>query len=107
MNTEKFTLWPPNALPIPVISEEAEHEPKKPVSVDMSDNFPKGEIIKFFTHQGYGFMKDRVGRQIYFNVAEMDFVGLKGKDALSEGLTVGYDLSYTDKGLHVKKMKVY
>ena len=104
---EQVRLWPKNSLPIPFpLSIEKEERPSE-VYVDEDDNFPKGEIIKFFPNQGYGFMKDRAGREIYFSLGEMDVVGKKNDDELSIGSVVGYDLSYSGKELHVKKMKIY
>lgn len=105
---EQIRLWPVNSLPIPFGAslgkvDEVFAEPE----VDVNDNFPKGSIYKYFPHQGYGYIKDRTGRELCFKLAEMDFVGHKGEDFLKEGAVVGYDVSRSGKGLHVTKMKVY
>lgn len=116
-------VWEPNSLPIPsavvvvavhstgdspvVQSQVTPVEPLPPVTVDMNDNFPKGKVAKYFTHQGYGFIIDRNGREVYFNISEIDFAGTKGKEDIRIGSPVGYDLSHTSHGLHVKKLKIY
>lgn len=75
--------------------------------VDVEDNFPKGRIVKYFPHQRYGFIADRTGREIYFNLNELDFVGPKNKEHIQVGLPVGYDVSRASHGLHVKRLKIY
>ena len=82
-------------------------EPIPQAIFDINDNFPKGQIVRFFPYQGYGFMRGKHGREIYFNISELDFVGTKGKEALAIGTPVGYDVSHTSHGLHVKKLKIY
>lgn len=73
-----------------------------------NDRFPRGQVIKFFPDQDYGFIKDQHGHDIYFNINEMDFVGPKDKrDFIKAGVKIGYDVSWTSKGLHVRKMKIY
>ncbi len=71
------------------------------------DKFSKGKIIKYFPQSKYGFIKDRAGRDVYFNVEEVRFVGSKGRDHLKEGLEVGYDVAWTSKGIHIEKIKIY
>jgi len=119
--------WTPNTLPLPCYCGEETAEPVAVVAqqvigdsqapqsipvfedvvVDENDNFPKGRISKFFPFQRYGFVQDRNGREIFFNLAELDFVGQKGRESLKAGSAVGYDVSWTSRGLHVKRMKVY
>ncbi|PIR17773.1 MAG: hypothetical protein COV46_02690 [Deltaproteobacteria bacterium CG11_big_fil_rev_8_21_14_0_20_49_13] len=78
-----------------------------PPMVEVDDLFPKGRIVRFFPHQGYGFITDRNGKQVYFNLNEIDFVGSKSKDDIKIGIPIGYDVSHTSHGLHVKKIKIY
>lgn len=108
----QVALWPANSLPVPfgVLTEETKEyqpEPQVHAEVDMNDNFPKGVVVKYFPNQKFGFLKDRTGRDVYFNLLEMDFVGQKGKESLRDGLTVGYDIVHSGKELHIKKMKIY
>lgn len=113
-------IWPPNTLPLPypMAAVSAVEEtiptvssitppPLPQVIVDIADNFSKGRVVKFFPYQGYGFITDRNGREVYFNLLEMDFAGAKGKEAIAVGAPVGYDVAWTSQGLHVKKMRVY
>ena len=117
--------WLPNTLPLPypMAAVSAVEEaipaassvivplplplPLPQVIIDIADNFSKGRVVKFFPYQGYGFITDRNGREVYFNLLEMDFAGAKGKEAIVVGAPVGYDVAWTSRGLHVKKMKVY
>lgn len=95
---------PPNWLPIPgslkIIPEE--------IIVSEEDLFPKGEVVKFFPGQDYGFIRDQHKRDIYFHLNELDFVGPKNsKEYLKVGGKIGYDLSWTSHGQHVRKLKIY
>lgn len=105
---EQVKLWPVNSLPVPfpAVFERAE-EVSAPPEIDVNDNFPKGRVFKYFPNQGIGYIKDRSEREIFFNLDEMGFAGSKGKDSIKEGAVVGYDLSQSGRGLHVRKMKVY
>ncbi|MFO1520175.1 MAG: hypothetical protein U1F57_11010 [bacterium] len=71
------------------------------------DSFSKGRIVKYFPQSKYGFIKDRRGKDVYFNVDEVRFVGAKGREALREGILVGYDKAWTSHGLHISKIKIY
>ncbi len=71
------------------------------------DRFSKGRIVKYFPQSHYGFIKDRRGKDIYFNVDELRFSGEKGREFLKEGIEVGYDVAWTSKGLHISKIKIY
>ncbi len=71
------------------------------------DRFSKGRIVKYFPQSHYGFIKDRRGRDVYFNIDELRFVGEKGRESLKEGIEVGYDVAWTSKGLHIAKIKIY
>ena len=72
-----------------------------------ADKFPRGKVQRFFPQSRYGFIKDRNGRDVYFNLDEVRFVGEKGPRELREGLEVGYDLGWTSHGEHVVKLKLY
>lgn len=71
------------------------------------EKFPRGQIAKFFPKLRYGFIKDCNGRDVYFNLDELRFVGEKDQRDICEGAEVGYDLSWTSRGEHVIKMKIY
>lgn len=96
----------PNWLPFPGrrLQAPVEMEP----AVDEHDLFAKAEIIRYYPNQGYGFLKNTRGEDIFFRVAELDLVGPKGhKKYLRVGRRVGIDVGWTSRGLHVSKMKVY
>lgn len=78
------------------------------IHVSQDDLFPKGEIVKFFPGQEYGFIKDQHGRDIYFHLNELDLVGpKKAKSFIKVGAKIGYDLSWTSHGQHVRRLKIY
>ena len=116
-------VWQPNTIPLPYPAAQvfqqaqtnatsgsasiAQVETALPVTVDMNDLFPKAQVSKYFQFQRYGFIMDARGKEIFFNLQELDFVGAKGKEDLKVGAHVGYDVSWTSSGLHVKKLKIY
>lgn len=71
------------------------------------DRFSKGRVVKYFPQSHYGFIKDKRGKDVYFNVDELRFSGEKGREYLKEGIEVGYDVAWTSKGLHISKIKIY
>src|SRR5262249_31950721 len=63
--------------------------PRPPISLPQysfqnlpDDKFSKGRIVKYFPQSRYGFIKDRRGKDLYFNVDEVRFVGAKGREAM-------------------------
>lgn len=101
---EKVKKRPLNWLPILRSFKGAPEE----IVVSQNDLFPKGEIIKFFLGQDYGFIKDQHGRDVYFHLGEIDFVGPKNsKSFIKVGAKIGYDLSWTSHGQHVRRIKIY
>ena len=112
---ENLRVWTANRLPMPkcticaveAVSEQLAMPQAEEVVVPDDDLFPKGKVTKYYEHQGYGFIQDRKGREIFFSLAELDFAGTKGKRDIKPGAIVGYDISHASHGLHVKKMKVY
>lgn len=112
-------VWQPNTLPLPCGSGAPvegkppevpvipEPPPQQEIPADIDDNFPKGRIVKYFPHQGYGFILSRAGKEIYFNISEVDFVAGRTVESIHVGSIVGFDVSWTSHGLHVKRLKVY
>lgn len=95
---------PPNWLPIGRLRKVEAEE----IVVSQNDLFPKGEVVKFFSGQDYGFIRDQHGKDIYFHLGEVDFVGPKNsKNFIKVGAKVGYDLSWTSHGQHVRRIKIY
>jgi len=71
------------------------------------DKFSKGRVMKYFPQSKYGFIKDRKGKDVYFNIDEVRFLGSRGREGLKEGILVGYDVAWTSHGLHISKIKIY
>ena len=79
-------------------SETAEERP---------DKFRPAKIIKFFPQGGYGFVRDRNGKEIYFHIDEIRFSGEKhDRSYVAEGAEVGIDIGRTSRGLRVTRMKI-
>ena len=79
----------------------------EPPQEEAVEKFPRGRIQRFFPKSRYGFIKDRNGREVYFNIDQVRFVGGKDHRDLQEGQEVGYDLGWTAHGEHVVKIKIY
>lgn len=98
--------------PAPQESVSAASEPA-PVATVVSftypdDKFRKGKIIKYFPHAGYGFVRDMGGKEVYFHLDEIRFVGAKNdRRYVSEGAPVGFDVGRTSRGLRVTWLKIY
>lgn len=86
------------------LSEQTQGQPS---GNSLEDKFSKGQVVKLFTQSRYGFVKDRIGRDLYFNFDTVRFIGSKGQSFLKEGVCVGYDVGWTSQGLHVLKLKIY
>lgn len=77
-------------------------------SDERNDKFRKGKIIKYFPQSGYGFVRDVNGREIYFHLDELRFVGAKNdRRYVTEGAPVGIDVGRTSRGLRVTRLKIY
>jgi cold shock CspA family protein len=76
--------------------------------VDENDLFPKGQITQYYPYQGYGYVKDNRGKEVVFKMDEIELIGPKAdKQFLAAGSRVGYDVSWTSSGLHIRKLKIY
>ncbi|MBF0492192.1 MAG: hypothetical protein HQM15_05375 [Deltaproteobacteria bacterium] len=109
---EKPQIRPENIEVEDTVPEEKTGDKKNPsyaqAPVNLpEDNFSKARIVKYFPQSRYGFVKDRRGKDIYFNVDELRFVGDRGREFIREGAWVGYDVGWTSHGLHVNRMKIY
>jgi hypothetical protein len=72
------------------------------------DLFHRGVITKLFPSNNLGLVRTQSGREIPFSY---DLVILSGNakkpTELREGQEVGYDVTWTSKGLRVTKIKAY
>jgi cold shock CspA family protein len=83
-------------------------EPSGSAGGERNDNFRQSRIIKFFPQSNYGFVRDHNGKEIYFHIDEIRFVGPKqGRPFIKEGIPVGVDVGVTSRGLRVTRMKIY
>lgn len=97
--------WAPNTLPIP---QAIVRSPAPMGGSAAPDLFSKGEIIKFFPSQSYGFVRDHLHRELFFHVDEIDLLKPKNRrEYIQIGAKVGYDCTVTPNGLRVKRMKIY
>lgn len=95
-----------NSLPVPALALRGVVE--ETTINERDDRFPKGRIVKFFPNQFYGFVRDQIGRELFFHVDEIDLLGPRGrKEHIRIGAEVGYDCCRTSHGLRVKRMKIY
>ncbi|GEM_PF-3093053 len=78
------------------------------ITAGRTDKFRQAKIIRFFPQAGYGFVKDSNGKEIYFHLDELRFVGEK-RDAsyITEGAEVGVDVGRTSRGTRVTRLKIY
>lgn len=112
-----YAALPANRLPLPVAllpdslagAGMSAASVAPPVDSAIGDDlFPKGDIVKFFSQQSYGFMRDHIGRELFFHLDEMDLLGPRGRrESIRVGLRVGFDCCRTSHGLRVKRMKIY
>lgn len=93
--------------------DEGAGEPSGPPKAEVrdernADKFRKAKIIKFFPQSNYGFVKDRAGKEIYFHLDEIRFVGPKNnRTYVAEGVEVGIDVGITSRGTRVTRLKIY
>ncbi len=77
-------------------------------AIGPDDKFRKGRIVKYFPQSSYGFVRDERGKEIYFHLDELRFIGAKNdRRYVCEGAPVGVDVSRTSRGLRIVKMKLY
>lgn len=107
MTSNVLSAWPANQMPLPASAASAVFADSIP-TVEEADLFSKGVVTKYFQNQSYGFVRDQLGRELFFHVDEMDFCGAKNnKKFIAVGARVGYDISRTSHGLRIKRIKIY
>lgn len=107
-NEHPVRAWAANTVPVPEGALRGAGSSSVPPPDPQQDLFSKGEIIKFFPHLSYGFVRDLRGRELFFHIDEVDLLGQKGRrEYIRVGAKVGYDCCRTGHGLRVKRMKIY
>jgi hypothetical protein len=71
------------------------------------DLYHHGVISKLFPSNNMGVVRTESGREVQFAYDLVIVTGAINNPAdLKEGMTVGYDLGWTSKGLRITKIKV-
>ena len=82
-------------------------EPPHNEASDGGERFYRGTIQKLFRGAERGIIRNASGREIPFTFALVTMVGPQRRfEDLHEGLAVGYDVSWTSKGLRVSVIRV-
>jgi hypothetical protein len=71
-----------------------------------ASRFYAGTIKKLYVGAGMGVVRSATGREIPFAAAHVILVGpLRRFEELREGMPVGFDVGWTDKGLRVTVLR--
>jgi hypothetical protein len=73
--------------------------------IDRGDLFYHGIIAKLFRGSDVGIVRTASGREIPFSFQHVILLGDTKLEELRVGMAVGYDVSWTSKGLRVSKLK--
>ena len=72
------------------------------------DLFHHGVITKLFPTNNMGFVRTEGGHEVPFSYELVILLGdVQKPGELKEGMEVGYDLTWTSKGLRISKIKVF
>ena len=92
--------WLPLPMPLAIKLPE--------ITVSDEDFFPKGEVVKYYKNIHIGVLKNSQGKDLEFDLSEIELVGPKASSAyIKEGTRVGYDVSHTSNGIKVTMLKIY
>ncbi len=82
-------------------------EPPANGAADNRDRFYRGIVQKLFRGAQRGTIRSASGREIPFSFASVTMLGAHRRfEDLREGAEVGYDVSWTSKGLRVSVIRV-
>ena len=71
------------------------------------DPYYRGRVVKLFRGAQRGVIRGRSGRDVPFAFANVTMLGPHRRfEDLREGLEVGYDVSWTSRGLRVNVIRV-
>ena len=75
---------------------------------ESGDRFYRGTIQKLHRGAERGVIRTASGREVPFTFAHVTMIGPHRRfEELREGLEVGYDVSWTSKGLRVSAIRVF
>ena len=84
----------------------ADEVPADPVG-GIRDKYYIGTIVRLFAGSARGLVRTAAGREIPFEFAHVTMVGERRRFSdLREGATVGYDVSWTSRGLRVSVLRI-
>ena len=91
------------------MTDDADDLPVDPVADENRDRFYRGVITRVYYGSETGTLRsDASGREYRF---KFPFVEVRGPipkiDGLREGMSVGFDVGWTSRGLRVTVIKVY
>ena len=91
------------------MTDDADDVPAESVADDVGDRFYRGVITRVYYGSETGTLRsDASGREYRF---KFPFVEVRGPvpkiDGLREGMSVGFDVGWTSRGLIVTVIKVY
>ncbi len=78
------------------------------VDGEPGDKFYHGTVAKLYRGAERGVIRAPSGREIPFTFAHVTMIGTRRRfEDLREGLDVGYDVSWTSKGLRVNVIRIF
>lgn len=92
----------PNWLPLPGVRQE---QVVVPSVVDEQDAFCKANVESYFPGQRVGVLKNMRGQILPFSLSEAEVKG--DLTRLASGKRVGYDASWTSRGMRVTMLRIY
>lgn len=86
-----------------------QHPLRDPAADRQPDRFYKGVIQKVSVGTGSGVVLSDSGKKIPFVFPFLRLIGAPRQDIrfLTEGMRVGFDVGWTDKGLRIAAIKIY
>lgn len=70
------------------------------------DRFYRGTVLKVNQGRGIGIIRTGNGREVRLELPLVEFLDGRGIRDLSEGMTVGFDVGWTSRGLRVTQIKI-
>lgn len=82
-----------------------EDRPDEPATAP-DDVFYRGTVLRVNYGRGTGLIRTGNGREVRFELPFVDILDERDIRDLSEGMTVGFDLGWTSRGLRVTQIKL-
>lgn len=75
-------------------------------TVEPGDRFYRGTVLRVNHGRGIGIIRTGNGREVRLELPLVEFLGGRGIRDLSEGMTIGFDVGWTSRGLRVTQVKI-